>query len=566
MDPRKLWPDFDATWVVFEDDALLAIDKPEGIPSQAADPERPDDVVTRLRAHLEARGDDAYLGVHQRLDKDTSGVLVFTRRRDVNAAVAAQFEGRKVQKRYLAGVTGWKKKGEVVLRDALARGDGGRMRVARRKERGAEDAVSRVLELSRERDRSIVALQLETGRTHQARVQLAHAGAPIAGDRLYGGAVAPRLMLHASELGMVHPRTGAEVRFRAPTPPDLEAWLREGDLGARVYDDPAALRRTLARAVRSRYALGRAETTTALRLVHEAGDALPGLVVEKFADWLVAEFHGDDPELFGNEARRARVLDELFSLGAAGVYMKVRPKQSSTLVDTRREELAPSEPVRGSAAPSELTVLEHGIPYDVRLGDGLQTGFFLDQRNNRLRVREAAKGSRAANLFAYTCSFSVAAAKGGANETVSVDAAVTALERGRANFERAGIACGRAHTFVAEDAFTWLERAKRRGERYDLVVCDPPTYSSTKKRRFVAKDDYVELAAAAMAIVAKGGVLLACVNHRGISKGRFRKILHDAARAAKRDIVQAKDLPVPSDFPAPMGGEPHVKSVWVRLS
>jgi 23S rRNA (cytosine1962-C5)-methyltransferase len=570
VDPARLWPDFDDAWILYEDDALLAVDKPAGIPSQAADAARPDDLVTRLRAHLTAAGRDAYLGVHQRLDMETSGVLVMTRRRDANASLGAQFEGRRVDKRYQAAVTGWKRAGETVLRDWIAPGDAGRMRVAREGQKGAELAVTRVRVKDRSADRALLDVRIETGKTHQIRVQLAHAGAPVAGDRLYGGPEAPRLMLHASELGLTHPITSKPLRIASPAPPELDAWVKAGDAGPRVYDDSDALFSTLARAVRRRYALGRsregAEATTAFRLVNGAGDALPGLVVEVYADWLVAELEGDDAELHGHEARKKRVLDALDSLGFGGVYLKVRPKQASTLVDTRREDLAPKLPVRGTAAPFDVTILENGVPFGVRLGDGLQTGVFLDQRSNRLRVRDASKGKRVANLFAYTCAFSVAAARGGASETVSVDASVTALERGRQNFDLAGVPCGTAHTFAAEDVFSWVARTNKRGAVFDLVLLDPPSYSSTKKRRFVAKTDYKDLAADVMRIVAPQGVLLACVNHRGIGRERFRKHLYEAARAAGREVLQAKDLPTPSDFPPPLGGESHLKAVWMRLA
>src|ERR1700722_13905140 len=107
MDPARGGPDFDERRILFEDADLLAIDKPVGVPSQAADPERPDDVVTRLRAYFAARGQPTYFGVHQRLDRDTSGVLVMTRRREANGAISQQFEGRKVKKTYRACVVGW---------------------------------------------------------------------------------------------------------------------------------------------------------------------------------------------------------------------------------------------------------------------------------------------------------------------------------------------------------------------------------------------------------------------------------------------------------------------------
>jgi 23S rRNA (cytosine1962-C5)-methyltransferase len=565
----QLWPVFDEAWVLYEDDDLIAVDKPAGMPSQAADARRPDDLVTRLLAFLSerpGRGPEPYLGVHQRLDKETSGVLVMAKRREANASLAAQFEGRRVDKRYLAAVLGWAAGRRVAtLRDALAPGDDGRVRVARDREKGAQPAITQVSIQERVEGRSLLELRLETGRTHQARVQLAHAGAPVAGDRLYGGAPAPRLLLHASEITLAHPRTGKPLTLRAPTPPELGAWVARGDPGARVYDDPEALARALARAAMSRYALGTSADTTAFRLVNGEGDALPGLAVDVHDDWLVAELHADDADLFGEEGRKARALDALLALGARGVYVKIRPKQASTLVDTRREDLAPKLPARGEPAPFEIEILEDGVPYGVRLADGLSTGIFLDQRGNRRRVREASSGKRVLNLFAYTCAFSIAAARGGAARTVSVDAALTALERGRAGFERAGIACGAAHVFAAEDAFAWLRRASKGPERFDLVVLDPPSYSSTKKRRFVAKTDYAELAAEAMALIDAGGALLACVNHRGITQARLRRMLQEAARVAERRVIQAKDMPAPADFPAAIGAESHLKAVWVRL-
>jgi 23S rRNA (cytosine1962-C5)-methyltransferase len=571
MDRAAIWPDFDDAWILYEDDDLIAVDKPAGMPSQAADAGRSDDLVSRLSAHLSARGrEKPYLGVHQRLDKDTSGVLVMTKRREVNAAVAAQFEGRTVEKRYRAAVTGWSRGRRATLKDALVPGEGGRTRVARPGEKGAQPAVTRVEEVARSGTRSLVTLALETGRTHQARVQLAHAKAPIAGDRLYDGAPAPRLLLHASDVTLAHPRTREKLEIRAPIPADFDPWLRHGDLGAGVYDDDAALARTIARAVLCRHELGRvaeaSRAMTAFRLVNEGGDALPSLAVDVYGDWFVAHLYADEAGLWDDVARKDRLLDELAKLGADGVYLKVRPKQANILVDTRREDLAPRGPVRGEPAPPEIEVFEDGIPYGVRLGDGLSTGLFLDQRANRRRVRETSEGKRVLNLFAYTCAFSVAAARGGATRTVSIDAAAVALERGQHNFARAGIACNGAHAFVAEDVFVWIERAKKKSERFDLVLLDPPSYSSTKKRRFVAKTDYADLAAKAMALVEPGGVLVACANHRGIAKGRFRRLLHEAARAAGREVIQAKDVPTPPDFPVPYGGESHLKVVWVRLA
>ena len=260
------------------------------------------------------------------------------------------------------------------------------------------------------------------------------------------------------------------------------------------------------------------------------------------------------------------MLDQLFAAGVDGVYLKVRPKQANTLVDTRREDVAPSEPVRGTPAPDPLVVHEEGVELVVRLGDGLSTGLFLDQRANRRRVRELSGGASVVNLFAYTCAFSAAAAMGGAWRTISVDASVAALERGRENLRAAGVLDAAEHLFVAEDAFAWLAAAARRRERHDLVILDPPSYSTTKKRRFVAESDYADLAAAALAILRPGGKLLACVNHRGISPAKFRRAIFDAGRIAKVELAQVKDLPTPNDYPLAAGEASHLKSVLATLS
>jgi 23S rRNA (cytosine1962-C5)-methyltransferase len=582
VDRTRLWPDFRDEWIVEEDDTLLFIDKPTGISSQAADPERPDDIVTRLKRYLAARGSDSYLGTHQRLDRDTSGLLVYARKKEANASLAPQFEGRSAKKMYIACISGWKKNDAVSLRDRLAPGDGDKTIIAKDRDKRGVMAVTHVKVRARQADRALVEVELETGRTHQARAQLAHAGSPIAGDIVYGGPPAPRLLLHAHALEITHPKTNKKIRIEAKIPADFQLWLERGDLGPTVYDEEAAIDRTLARAMERRWGLARStgkHETTAFRLVNEAGDGLPGLSVDVYGDFLVAQVHADSDQVkypIFTEERRVRILDRLHALGFDGIYLKLRPRQANTLVDTRREDIAPKDPVRGTAAPESFLIREDGIDYEARLGDGLSTGIFLDQRANRARVRSLSKDARVANLFSYTCPFTVAAAAGGAKETVSVDASAASLERGAANVARLGLVDnhearspeGRSgvdmkkHQFVADDAFNWLARQKT---KFDLIILDPPSYATTKTRRFVASTDYVELAAQAIALLAPKGKLLACTNHRGIRQNKFRHMLQEAVQMAKRSAAQVKDLPDPSDFPAPPGGEHHLKSVLVTL-
>ncbi|WP_437793371.1 class I SAM-dependent methyltransferase [Sorangium sp. So ce693] len=582
MTPRlslsELFPDIHPEWILAEDDDLIVVDKPADLSTHAPEAERIDDMVTRLRAFLRGRGDaEAYLGIHQRLDRDTSGVLLFTRRREANAAIARQFEGRTVQKTYVAAVSGFgDRPPRGTLRHRLVPAPGGAMRAlaetggaredraAKREDRAASGvlAITRYRLLERRGDRALLELQPETGRTHQLRVQLAAIGLPIVGDPLYGGPEAPRLLLHAAELRLDHPATGAAASFRSQVPAAFEAWL------AAAPADPyaggvAAVERAMREAAERRYGIARAGDTTALRLVHGAGDGLPSVSVDLYGEHLVVSLFGAGEGEPGAPPRDL-VLDAAHRLGAKGVYLKARPKHASVIVDARREEFAPRHASRGEDAPEEFTVLEHGLPFKVRLGDGLSTGIFLDQRENRRRVRELARGARVLNLFAYTGAFTVAAVAGGARESVTVDVSRGVVAWARDNLAAIG-ADPAAHVVVEADVFPWLKAAAQSDRRFDLVVLDPPSFATTKKSRFSAASDFGALAALAFRVLAPGGRLLACTNHRGIARARFRRHLHEAAREAGCDVVQMKDLPDPVDFPSEPGAESHLKSVLASV-
>jgi 23S rRNA (cytosine1962-C5)-methyltransferase len=513
-----LFPAWQEAWILHDDPDLIAVDKPPFVSTHAAEPGRRDDACSRLADHLAARGEPRpYLGTHQRLDHDTSGVLVFTRRKEANRAVAEQFEGRTVKKTYVAAVLGRPgPAAQGVLRHRLLPGKGGTMEALPPGARGGQEAVTRWRVIGSGGPRTLLELSPETGRTHQIRVQLAAAGAPIAGDERYGGPPAARLLLHAAALTLRHPATGQPVTFRSPPPPSFARWVEGRAEG--LPGDAAVLEVLLRAAADRRYGVAHLPGTTALRLANGAGDGLPGVDVDLYGDHLVVALSGDEAEI-----QREAVLDAAAALGAAGVYLKVRPKHASVVDAALREELAPRAPVRGAPAPEEITVEELGLPYLVRLGDGFSTGIFVDQRENRRRVREMARGARVANLFAYTGAFTVAALAGGARSSVTVDVSPGALAWARRNL---GDADPALHETIEADAFSWLERVAPRGERFDLVILDPPSFATTKQSRFRADGDYRRLAALAFAVLAPGGRLLACTNHRGIARAKFRRFLH----------------------------------------
>ncbi|MCU0655395.1 MAG: class I SAM-dependent methyltransferase [Polyangiaceae bacterium] len=316
---------------------------------------------------------------------------------------------------------------------------------------------------------------------------------------------------------------------------------------------------SLFRAASARQALARREDTTAFRLAHAGELSSAEVAIDLYDQFAVAHFFSDrGPEQAPGIARR------LCDLGVRGVYGKFRPRQANTLADTRRDEVAPARPLAGDDAPDPLIIHEGGDPFRVRLGDGLSTGIFLDQRANRALLRSLAPGRRVLNLFAYACAFSVSAARGGASSVVSVDISRAALAWGQENLALSGFNDPRRFRFIADEALTFLRRCAVRGDRYDLIALDPPSFASSKERRFTVEHDYRGLAAAALQALAPGGALLACTNHRGVSAARFRRFLSDAAADAGREIARFELLPPPEDFPEPPGSEPFLKAALLR--
>src|SRR6187431_1688119 len=545
---EALFPAFRAARILHDQGGLLLVDKPSGIASHGGDEQLASDLVSRLKRVLRARGQADYLGVHQRLDLGTSGVLAFTRDPALNPLLAEQMEAHSVERAYVAVVAF---SGKATLRDSGSIEQRletvkGRTRVVHS---GGQRALTRYRVLSSVRDRALLELRPETGRTHQLRVHLSHAGAPIVGDTAYGGAPAERLFLHARDLVLKSPA----VRGHAPVPP--------------AFDDALQARAPgLASAERVREALADAgclrepllSATDTFRIVNDTGDFLPGVCVDRYGDFAVLSLASDEAS-----DRRQQLADLLHEFGARGVYLKQRAR-----ADLRREahaELAPKAPIAGEAVAPPLVVHEGDARFGVTLDDGLSCGLFLDQRDNRARVAALCGGRKVLNLFSYTCSFSVYAALASAEHVTSVDLSGHALSRGRENFALNGLDPSR-HAFVQTDALEWLTRAKKRGEKFGVVILDPPSFATSGKgKTFRVADGYQGALERVFAVLEQGGRVLAVTNHRKTSPQAFRKIVHDAARAAGREISQLKDLPAPLDCPPGPAGPFPAKSVLISV-
>ncbi len=206
--------------ILYADDSLIAVDKPSGLLSVASERERNLTAVRMLRDWLE--GQEGEVHAAHRLDRDASGVLLFARSLSLKRKLAANWHS--FQKTYLAVVDGVPSKKEGTIDDPLWEDKGLFVRLA--DSRGGESAVTHYKLVRSNGNRSLVEVDIETGRKHQIRVHLASLGCPIVGDIRYGISKASRLALHAHRLRLFHPVDGREITITAKTPPLFSRWLR----------------------------------------------------------------------------------------------------------------------------------------------------------------------------------------------------------------------------------------------------------------------------------------------------------------------------------------------------
>jgi 23S rRNA (cytosine1962-C5)-methyltransferase len=572
--------------ILHQDPDLIVVDKPAGIPTHAADPADPypGDALRVVQAQTGL----PYLGMHQRLDAETSGVLLFAARREANAALARAFEGRSVQKTYLALVHGAPPRPAGVIELPIVRDQGERYRVAAASDPHGLAARTRYRVLARGDERrtttdegrttadrrlasdasrmTLLELIPATGRPHQLRVHLAAIGCPVVGDPLYDPRLrpAPRLCLHAYRLALPHPTTGEQITFTAPAPEWGAPSQPPTHIRALADRAPAELRALLHLAVARRAPLAADPQTSIYRLVNAAADGLPGLTVDRYGQTLVVSLY-DETLTFPPSPCPASLIAALAeATGGQRVYVKYRPKEAGRIPEAQAEALAPRQPAFGPAQ-DEMVAHEDGLAYLIRPGVGLSVGLFPDMRETRGRVRAWAGGKRVLNCFAYTCGFGVAAMAGGAARVLNLDLSKPVLEWGKANYRANGLPVD-DHDFVFGDVFDWLGRLAKRGDRFDLVILDPPGFSRTKTRRFVAAHDYGELAAQAAQVTATDGLLLACCNVAELPWRAFRERVLAGITAAGRSAAVAGVYHEPAlDFPAAMGEANYLKILAVRL-
>jgi 23S rRNA (cytosine1962-C5)-methyltransferase len=283
-----------------------------------------------------------------------------------------------------------------------------------------------------------------------------------------------------------------------------------------------------------RHCLG--DSATAYRVIHGEGDFLPGLVVDRYADYLVCQFMAA-----GLEAYKSSIADLVMSAcSAKGVFEKSEGR-------VREEEGLPASigTLAGSAPPDLLEIYENGLKFVVNIRRGQKTGFFLDQRDNRVFLRSLVRDGSVLNCFSYSGAFTVYALAGGARSVVSLDSSRPALELAEKNLALNGFDAENAD-LIKGDAFTYLKESE---DDFDVIVLDPPSLARRRSDLEAAAGGYKFLNLHALKHVHSGGLLLTFSCSQHVSIDLFQKIVFGAAADAKRRVAWLKRLGAALDHP-----------------
>ena len=338
---------------------------------------------------------------------------------------------------------------------------------------------------------------------------------------------------------------GGELRGRAAFSPHSQIRARIWSFDAAEAVDEAFFRRRIRSALALRRELVPERAATGLRLVHGESDGLPGLVVDRYGDTLVAQFLSAGTERW-RDTLAALLVEET---GCANVY-----ERSDADVRELEGLASRSGPLIGAAPEGPLEMIEHGLRYRVDIAAGHKTGFYLDQRDSRRQIGQLARDRDVLNCFCYTGGFSIAALAGGARSALSIDSSGPALAIAADNLALNKLDAARAQWLEA-DVFKALRNVREQKRQFDLIVLDPPKFAPTASFAEKASRGYKDINLNAMRLLRPGGLLATFSCSGGISADLFQKIVAGAAADAgmSANIIgrfhAAADHPVRIEFP-----------------
>lgn len=475
---------------------------------------------------------DRKLYVVHRLDKATSGALVFATSSEQAAEISRLFEQHLVDKKYLFLTDKKTDKKEFIYHSFI--------------EKVKNEFVSSMSETPNSKTSfrhlqdvgpySLWEAIPHSGKPHQIRLHAQDNGIPILGDKEHGGSEFYRLCLHS--LSLTFFLGDLKVSYTTEYP----SWALASD-----FSDPQELQ--LSEAFERRERLFKASTLTheSLRLSHHEMDTYR---IDQYGEYLWVYWYKESDPTVQDLLRFEKISKRL--------HKKIFIRKMLN----RGED--PNAQILWNIGNTSTrwTALENGIQYELRADTGLSPGLFLDQRENRLWVQNHAEDKRVLNLFSYTSGFSVVAALAGASEVCTVDVSSNFIEWSKRNFQLNGLNPeDDKYEFWANDCLLFLKGTIRRKRKFGLIVCDPPSFGRSKNSVFSISKDFDELMINCMYCLEKNGLLLFSTNYEKWTTGD----LHLKLNRLKREF-SFKILPAPAqglDFEMP-GEEPLMKAIILR--
>ena len=282
--------------------------------------------------------------------------------------------------------------------------------------------------------------------------------------------------------------------------------------------------------------------TSSCRLIFGEADFLPGIVIDKFSDVLVVESLA-----LGIDKWKLVIIDALKKvLAEDGIVIRGVYERSDAKVRLQ-EGMERYKGFIGEPFDTKVEIVENGVHYMVDVEDGQKTGFFLDQKYNRLAVQKLCKDARVLDCFTHTGSFALNAAYAGAKEVIGVDASELGVEQARKNAALNGLE--NVASFVCEDVFELLPRLEKEGEKFDVVILDPPAFTKSRNSIKNAIKGYREINLRGMKLVKDGGYLCTCSCSHFMDYELFTKTINQAAHNVHKRLRQVEYRTQAPDHP-----------------
>lgn len=493
-------------------DDFIIVDKPNGFSTHSPDLDKLG-ICEIYEKELLSK-----LYIAQRLDKSTTGLLLLAKSGEAANALSELLSSRKVEKTYRLITNRVSDRSEYSCDLNI---DG----------KAAQTLFKRI---KRNPFFELWEALPKTGRKHQIRIHASHLNIPILGDTTYGGSSYPHLCLHSWKLKF--PDGGATetiLPLETPAPvfmdrlgllkdPELVQLLSEMDRRQRLYNFLNI-------------------PTECLRLVH-----LPEIRIDMYGEQLWIYWYKSDPPL-NADFERMEFISGLLKKKYFIKFMQNRGKDPNQILQWHSPDWR-----------SQWHGYESNTRYLLNSELGQSPGLFLDQHHNRKRLAQISKGKKILNLFAYTCGFSVVAAANGASEVVSVDLSQKFLEWGKNNFSENNLKLNAQYSFFAMDVVKFLNGAIKHHRKFDIVICDPPSFGRSKESVFQLEKDFEKIVLSCwQLLVPEGQFLFSC---------NLEKWSHELLKKKLTKLTQCQQIESLTpfwDFEEP-NKDRLMKSFWLK--